>query len=172
MKAQHAGPCVTRLRSPCWKRAGSIGRDGIFSEAVGGATIQAYQELPSPFFVLSTTRMTMTGIRQMGVITRAKTMTGGGSLSSSVGQSSKNMEWTATKVCSTRWLGHGIRRQSDISSVHRLKLLYAPLTLFQMHQSVLFSDPIASSKGLQHNRNRLDRHSIVGPLKYSSQTMQ
>lgn len=87
------------------------------------AQIQDFQELPSPFLVLSTTRLTMTGIRQMGVITRAKTMTGGGSLSSSVGQSLKNLEWMSTKVFSTRGLGHGIRRQSDISSVQRLRLL-------------------------------------------------
>lgn len=85
---------------------------------------QVFQELPSPFLVLSTTKLTMTGIKQMGVITRAKTMTGGGSLSSSVGQSLKNSEWILTKVSSTRELGHGIRRQSDISSVQRLRLLY------------------------------------------------
>lgn len=88
------------------------------------AEIQDFQELPSPFLVLSTTRLTMTGIRQMGVITRAKTMIGGGSLSSSVGQSLKKLEWMSTKVCSTRGLGHGITRQSDISSVQRLRLLY------------------------------------------------
>lgn len=64
---------------------------GIFLENVSNATIQVYQELPSPLLVLSTTRMTMTGIRQMGVITRAKTMLGGGSLSSSEGHSWKNM---------------------------------------------------------------------------------
>lgn len=83
-----------------------------------------HQELPSPFLVLSTTRLTMTGIRQMGVITRAKMMAGGGSLSSSVGQSLKNLEWMSTKICSTRGLGHGIRRQSEISSVQKLMLLY------------------------------------------------
>lgn len=83
-----------------------------------------FQELPSPFLVLSTTRLTMTGIRHIGVITRAKTMAGGGSLSSSVGQSLKNWVWMSTNICSTKGLGHGIRRQSNTFSVQRLRLLY------------------------------------------------
>lgn len=94
--------------------------------------------LPSPFLVLSTTKLTMTGIRQMGVMTRAKTTAGGGSLSSSDGQSWKYLECMSRKVCSTRGLGHGMRRQSDISSVQRLRLLYKPLTLPQTHQSLLW----------------------------------
>lgn len=83
-----------------------------------------FQELPSPFLVLSTTRLTMTGIRHIGVITRANTMAGGGSLSSSVGQSLKNLLWMSTNISSTKGLGHGIRRQSNTFSVQRLRLLY------------------------------------------------
>lgn len=83
-----------------------------------------FQELPSPFLVLSTTRLTITGIRHIGVITRAKTMAGGGSLSSSVGQSLKNLVWTSTNISSTKGLGHGTKRQSNTFSVQRLRLLY------------------------------------------------
>lgn len=83
-----------------------------------------FQELPSPFLVLSTTRLTMTGIRHIGVITRAKTMAGGGSRSSSVGQSLKNWVWRSTNISSTRGLGHGTKRQSNTCSVQRLRLLY------------------------------------------------
>lgn len=86
------------------------------------------QELPSPFLVLSTTKLTMMGIRQMGVMTRAKTVAGGGSLNSSVGHSLKYVEWISTNICSTSGLGHGIWRQSDISSVQMLKLLYKLLS--------------------------------------------
>lgn len=107
-KLGYNGECRSQIWYSWWKQA----------------EIQVFQELPSPFLVLSTTRLTMMGIRHIGVITRARTMTGGGSLSSSVGQSLKNVVWMSTKVCSTRGLGHGIRRQSDISSVQRLKLLY------------------------------------------------
>lgn len=100
------------------------------SLCVGGDTgksrkdILVNQELPSPFLVLSTTKLTMMGIRQMGVMTRAKTVAGGGSLNSSVGHSLKYVEWISTNICSTSGLGHGIWRQSDISSVQMLKLLY------------------------------------------------
>lgn len=68
-------------------RWGSIGQklDGDHDHS------RDYQELPSPFLVLSTTRLTIAGIRQIGVITRAKTMSGGGSRSSSMGQSLKYM---------------------------------------------------------------------------------
>lgn len=75
------------------------------------------QELPSPFLVLNTTRLTMMGMRHIGVITRARMMAAGGSLSSSVGQSMKKCSCIFTKWLSTSGLGHGIRRQSDISSV-------------------------------------------------------
>lgn len=81
------------------------------------------QELPSPFLVFSTTRLTMMGMRQIGVMTRARMMAGGGSLSSSEGQSTKNFSWISTKRLSTSGLGHGILRQSEIFSVQSLKLL-------------------------------------------------
>lgn len=82
------------------------------------------QDVPSPLLVLSTTRLTITGIRQMGVITKANTTAGGGSLNSSVGHVLKYSEWMLTKRFSTGEFGHGIKRQSDISSVQCLKLLY------------------------------------------------
>lgn len=81
------------------------------------------QELPSPFLVLSTTRLTMMGMRHIGVITRARMMAVGGSLSSSEGQSMKNSSCISTNRLSTSGLGHGICRQSDMFSVQSLKLL-------------------------------------------------
>lgn len=90
----------------------------------GGSPCGFFQGVPSPFLVFSTTRLTITGIRQMGVITRAKTICGGGSLNSSMEHSWKNFEWMLTKISSTSELGHGIRRQSDASSVYWLSLLY------------------------------------------------
>lgn len=86
--------------------------------------MRSFQELPSPFLVLSTTRLTMRGIRHIGVITSAKTMAGGGSLNSSVGQSLKNLVWISTNISSTKGFGHGTNKQSNISSVQRLRLLY------------------------------------------------
>lgn len=66
----------------------------------------------------------MMGMRQMGVITKANTMLGGGSLSASLGQSRKNLEWMFTNSFSTILLGQGISRHSAISSVHMVKVLY------------------------------------------------
>lgn len=148
------------------------------------------------------------GIRQMGVITSANTMADGGSLSSSVGQSLKNFKWMSTNICSAWELGHGIRRQSDISSVQLLKLLYIlqcgdreivemiqkltnvyqyfkcyickhrthttyPLTLPQLHQSVLFSDAIAFIKMVRHELTyRVERQSILGVSRNEWQMSQ
>lgn len=138
-KSRWAGKLVRKIQSPA-RSVTKAQQQSMYKQAVLGlwekgehrsflvtasrAEILDNQELPSPFFVLSTTRLTMTGIKQIGVITRAKMTAGGGSLKSSVGHSLKNLVWISTKVCSTKGFGHGIKRQSDTSSVQRLKLLY------------------------------------------------
>lgn len=80
-------------------------------------------DLLSPFMVFRTTSTTMAGIRQIGVMTRAKMMLGGGSLSVSVGHSWKKLEWISTNMFSTSLLGHGSSRHSAMSSEHTVNLL-------------------------------------------------
>lgn len=88
MKVEQFSICVNKLLSP----SGDIIIDHKSDVLrVSYAEVEDFQELPSPFLVLSTTMLTMTGIRHIGVITRTKTMSGGGSLSSSVGQSLKKL---------------------------------------------------------------------------------
>lgn len=80
-------------------------------------------DLLSPFLVFSTTSNTMAGMRHIGVMTRAKTTLGGGSLSVSVGHSWKKEEWISTNMSSTSLLGHGSIRHSAMSSEHMVNLL-------------------------------------------------
>lgn len=88
MNAEQCCICVNKLLSPSEDMIVDHKSDVLHASY---AEVQDFQELPSPFLVLSTTMLTMTGIRHIGVITRTKTMSGGGSLSSSVGQSLKKL---------------------------------------------------------------------------------